>query len=111
MNSETPAYGIMKTASYKNAETYQIACDCHSPDHNVDMWIEINKEDDLDLINVSFYTKATASFWTPKFNRFKLIWEILTTGYYQAEHHLILSEQAARNMADTIISQVNSFNK
>jgi hypothetical protein len=102
MKAQTPAQGIMFDADYGNSKSYTIACDCRDGDHQVHMWIELNGDEDCKDIELTFYVNTTTPFWKPGFNRFKAAWDILTKGYREDQHSLILNKQAALNVADTI---------
>jgi|688.fasta_scaffold1640357_1 hypothetical protein len=104
IKSEFPATGIMKTFDNEDSAAYRIACDCHTSDHDINMWVELDRDEYN--INVSFYVESYTPWWNQYFNRFKVIWKLLTTGYFQREHHTILNSQTALNFANTIISEV-----
>ena len=110
MKSQKPANGIMLTNDWKDAKSFHIECECTDPDHAVDMWIEVDQDEDLsNTVNVSFYVKTTNVFWKKGYNRFRAAWDILTKGVHQQEHHLILHRQAALNMANAITRTVKEL--
>ena len=109
MKPQTPALNISKSGEWKDASAYKIACDCHDNDHNVDMWLEVDPDSEFKDITISFHVQTTAPFWEKGFNRFKLIWELLTTGYYKSEHHFILNEQTATNLITIIKKDLTKF--
>ena len=111
MKTQTPALNISKSGEWKDATAYKIACDCHDNTHNVDMWIEIDPDAEVKDITLSFHVQTTAPFWEKGFNRFKLIWQLLTTGYYKSEHYFILNEQSAINLINTIKKDLTKFKK
>ena len=109
MKPQTPALNISKTGEWPDATAYKMACDCHDNDHAVDLWIEVDPDTELKDITISFHVQTTAPFWEKGFNRFKLIWELLTTGYYKSEHHFILNEQTATNLITIIKKDLTKF--
>ena len=54
-NKLQPLQGIMKTAEYQDAVSFRVACDCHDNNHDVDVWIEVEKDDEVHEITVTFY--------------------------------------------------------
>jgi len=102
MKAQTPAQGIMSDGDYGNSQAYTIACDCHSGDHQVHMWIELIGDSDLKDVEMTFYVNTTTPFWRGGFSRIKSAWDILVKGYREDQHTLILNKQAALNVAGTI---------
>ena len=111
MKPQTPALNISKTGEWKDATAYKISCDCHDNNHTVDMWLEVDSDTELRDITISFHVQTTAPFWEKGFNRFKLIWQLLTTGYYKSEHYFILDEQTATTLVDVIKKDLTKFKK
>ena len=108
-NMQTPAHGIMLDSDHGNAKSYTIACDCHDPNHSVHMWIEINGDQDVKDIEMTFYVNTTTPFWKPGFSRVKAAWDILVKGYREDQHSLILNQQAALNVANTITTVIKEL--
>ena len=102
MKAQKPARGIMFNADYGSSKSYTIACDCQDGDHQVHMWIEINSDKDTKDVEMTFYVNTTTPFWLPRFSRIRAAWDILTKGYREDQHSLILNKQAALNVASTI---------
>ena len=102
MQAQRPAEGIMQTGSYRDAESYHIECDCHSADHAVRMWIEVDEDTDTQDVQVGFYVDTWTPFWDSKFSRIRTAWNVLVHGLNRQEHHLILNKQAALNFSTTI---------
>lgn len=111
MEVQKPAEGISRGIDFDNATNYIINCSCSSPEHQVHAWIELDTDTEFNDITLSFYVESTSNFWSSTYNRFKIIWEVLTTGYHKEQAHLILNEQAAINLAHTILDDVKKFNK
>ena len=99
-NYQIPAEGIMFQKQWDNGKSYTIACDCGSNDHNVNMWINVEGDKEFQKVITTFYVQTTTPWYS--MNRWRQIWEILTTGYLKQESSLILSKQSAINLASTI---------
>lgn len=102
MNAEKPAKGIMKTGEYDMTEGYYIACDCHSTEHAVEMWIEVNKDDDLKAVSVEFFANMSMPIWQEGFSRIRAAWDVLIHGNYTQSHCMLLNKQTALTLAETI---------
>lgn len=102
MKSQTPAEGISLNRDWGDAKSYRITCDCGSPEHDVNMWIEVDGDKDVQDVQVGFYVEGWTPFWETKFSRIRAAWDILFKGYHKQEHHMILRKQAALNFAETI---------
>jgi hypothetical protein len=109
MEPQVPATSIAKTGEFKDASIFQVVCDCNSPDHSVNMWIEVDPETEFKLISVNFYAETYSNYKTNWAARLKIIWDVLTQGYYKQESSLMLNEQAAVNFAHTILREVDKF--
>lgn len=109
MNTQIPAHGIMLDSNYGDSKAYTIACDCHDGDHQVHMWIELVGDKDCQDVNMIFYVNTTTPFWKQGFSRVRAAWDILVHGYREDQHTLLLSKQAALNVADTITQVVKEL--
>lgn len=112
MKAQQPARGIAVIGEYPNAKNYHIECDCGSADHSVKMWIEINKDQDIPDVELSFYvTTWTENFWENWPARLQAVWDILFKGVHKQEHHMLLDKQSAFNLARTIERTVRELDK
>jgi hypothetical protein len=102
MKAQTPAKGISQTASYPDARSYKIECECSDRDHAVDMWIEVDGDPDTKDVEVGFYVDTWTPVWDSGFSRVKTAWNVLLKGVNRQEHHIILSKQAALNLAKVV---------
>lgn len=102
MIEQTPAEGIMLLNKWDNAKSFHIECLCGSEDHSAKMWIEVEKDQDISQVEVSFYVTTWTPFWDAKWSRFKAAYEVLFKGVHKQEHHMILSNQAALNLAKVL---------
>lgn len=109
MKIQKPAEGILMSRDYGDTKTYIVPCDCCGSDcvHNV--WVSA---DGPGTISVTIYNKLKTKWW--KFNRFQLIWTLLTKGYIEYEADILMTEQQALNYAETLksaIKDVEEFKK
>jgi hypothetical protein len=100
----TPALGIMTTDLYDDCRSFRVACDCHDRDHDVDVWIEVEPDQDVRAVNVTFYRELDTPFWEPGFNRFREAWRILVHGRSRFSGALTVREETAQALCDAIRS-------
>lgn len=102
IKTQEPAQGIMLQGDYGNSKNFKVECECASDDHAAHMWIELSKDNDIPMVEVSFYVTA----WTPTCGgwreKLKAVYEILFKGSYKQEHHMLLNKQSALNFAAAI---------
>jgi hypothetical protein len=110
MKSQKPARGIMLQHDFGDSKNFKVECDCSSDDHAVYMWIEVEKDKDMQDIQVSFYvTTWTREFWRNWPARLRAVYDILVKGVHKQEHHMILSQQSATNFAEAIKDTVKEL--
>lgn len=111
MEAQTPAEGILKRKSVSgDYASYLIECECTCEDHAVDAWIEINKDDDVNDIDVSFYVKTYVPVWHfGLFQRIKLAVSILFNGEVERQHSILLKPQAAKNWISAMQSSIDEL--
>ena len=109
MKAQTPAKGIMLQGDWPDAKSFHIPCECTDPDHAADMWIEVDRELDLECVNVTFYVKTTNEFWREGYSRVRAAWDILTKGVHTQSHTMILDKQSALNMAEAIKTTIKGL--
>lgn len=102
MKAQTPAKGILQTGDWSDAKSFMINCDCTDPYHAVDMWIEVNRDTDIETVDVIFYVKTTNDYWREGYSRIKAAWDILTKGVHTQSNTLLLDKQSALNFAEAI---------
>lgn len=98
MKIQEPAEGILLHKDYGDAKMYTLTCECCDPNHAHNIWIEA---DDTG-ITVTTYTQQKTKWW--EFNRFKLIWTLLTKGYVEYEASITMTEQQAYNYSRVLQS-------
>jgi hypothetical protein len=109
LNSNLPARGIMTTAVYPDARSFRVACDCHSNEHDVDVWIEVEPDTETRDITVTFYRELDTPWWGPGFNRFREAWRILRHGRSRFSGALIVREETAQTLCDAIQRSCDLF--
>jgi hypothetical protein len=100
MKAQKPAEGILKSGDWGDAKSYVIPCSCCGTDCEHNVWVEADETG----VSVTTYTKIKSQWW--KFNRFQIIWKLLTKGYVEYEGSVILTQQQAINYAETLKSAV-----
>lgn len=99
----------MKTGEWPDAKSFCVACECTDPDHAVNAYIEVDREQDIKNVVVRFYVQTSTPLWD--MSRWRAIWNLLRHGDHRGEHHLLLDQQAALNFADTIKESVTTLSK
>ena len=105
MQAQTPANGILLEAEYKDSKNYLVTCECGSPDHAHNIWVE--KESDQ-FVSVTIYTKSNLKIVK---NRWKTIWHLLTKGYAEYEVSILLDNQKAINYAAALKAAIEDLSK
>ena len=93
MKSENPAWGISKQGDYGDSIWYHIECECTDPDHC--HTVEVEADPKTRDVSVHLYTEVSTPFWSK--SRWKMIWEILSTGRAKHQACIILRPQSAVN--------------
>jgi hypothetical protein len=103
MVPEKPATGILKQGDFGAAKFYYVQCDCSDPacSHT----IEVEADEMVSEVQVHIYSTVHTKWWEK--NRWKQIWQLLTKGYAEMQTTTVLSEQAALNYADTLVSAMD----
>ena len=96
----------MKTAEYDDAVSFRVACDCHDNQHDVDVWIEVEKDDEVHEITVTFYRELDTPWWDKGFNRFREAWQILVHGRSRFSGSIIIRSETAQHLCDAIQTQI-----
>ena len=106
---QRPAQGISVSSDWKDATSYHIECDCHSPDHAVNMWIEVDHDNETKDVDVTFYVETWTPFWEKTFSRIRCAWDVLVHGVHKQQHCLILNRQSALNLAKVLETKVEQL--
>jgi len=102
MDKNLPARNIMKTGEWPDADCYRVACECHDRDHDLDVWIEAEGDQETCEITLTFYKELATPTWRPGFNRLREALRILFTGSSRWEGTIILKQDVAQNLLHTI---------
>ena len=97
----------MKTGEWSDADCYRIACDCHHHDHDVDVWIEVQSDDEVKEVTVTFYREFTTPIWERGFNRFREAFRVLFFGYSRYSGDIIMSRDVAQNFIRVVQSSID----
>jgi hypothetical protein len=106
MKPQIPAEGIYQHKTWGDSAMYGVTCECTDPNHQHSVWVETDECG----VSVTTYTQQKTKWW--EFNRFKIIWILLTKGYVEYEASLIMTEQQALNYSETLkkaIADVKQF--
>lgn len=136
MTPQLPAEGILKTHDWGDSKVYKIVCNCGSPDHEHNVWVEADECG----VNVNIYTTVKTDCWSEELNpkydidnvwlqevewywkglynslarKLKLTKSIWSKGYVDFETTISMNRQAALNYAETLklaIDDVEDFRK
>jgi hypothetical protein len=109
---QRPAQGISLDKDFGDAKVFNVECDCSSDDHAVKMWIEVQRDQDIPDVEVSFYvTTWTKNFWSNWPARIRAVYDILFKGVHKQEHHMLLNKQSALNFAEAIKDTIDELDK
>jgi len=110
MKAQQPAQGISIDNDFGDAKVFNVECDCTSDDHAVKMWIEVQRDNFIPDVEVSFYvTTWTREFWKNWPARLSAVYDILIKGVHKQEHHMLLNKQSALNFAAAIKNTVEEM--
>lgn len=102
---------IMKSGEWKDADAYRIACDCHSRDHDLDVWIELEEDTDTNDVTLTFYKEMYTPFWSKGFNRVREALRVLFLGYSRHEGSIIMRREVAENFLNAVQSSIDRLDK
>lgn len=94
---------------YEDSESINIiaTCECGSPEHSLTCWLEV---EDGNVVMTTFI--ETNINYTPSFKeRLKVVWGVLTKGYYKQEHEIIMDAQTVDNFVETLQSKLKEIKK
>ena len=91
-----PDNRIMKTHEFDDSILYRASCDCGSPE--CDLTLELEKDKDFDMIFLNIYKKLIwSAYWKDNDKWYKNLWlrlkyaiKILFTGYIEVEESFVL---------------------
>jgi hypothetical protein len=108
---------IMNFPPWKNknddvdAITFRVGCQCHSPDHDLCVWIDIDTDNETKMI-ITHFNQTTRTKWWKRpteytwlnaiINRITGIWELAFKGYIEFHSDFYLNEEALTNLIDEL---------
>ena len=104
---KSPMRNIMKTGEWGDADAYRVACDCHHPDHDLDVWVEVETDREMPEITITFYKELHTPVWEQGFNRFKEAFRILFTGSSRHAGTIIMRREVAENFLKVVRSSID----
>ena len=102
-----PQRNIMKTGEWSDADCYRIACDCHHHEHDIDVWVEVQSDQEVRDITVTFYREFTTPIWDRGFNRFREAFRVLFFGHSRYSGDIIMSRDVAQNFIRVVQSSID----
>lgn len=102
---------IMQTSEWSDADAYRVACDCHHNDHDLDVWIEVERDQEVQEITLTFYKELYTPVWQSGFNRFREAFRILFTGSSRMSGTIIMKRDVAQNLLNTIQRSIDRLEK
>jgi len=106
-----PVKNIMRTGDYGDAHAFRVACDCHSNQHDLDVWIEVNPDTDCSDITLTFYKDIYVPFWKSGYNRVLEAWRVLFTGHATRQGDFIMDLATARQLCATIERSIQDLER
>jgi len=106
-----PVKNIMRTGDYGDAHAFRVACDCHSNQHDLDVWIEVKPDTDCSDITLTFYKDIYVPFWKTGYNRLLEAWRVLFTGYATRQGDFIMDKATARQLCATIERSIQDLER
>lgn len=106
-----PVKNIMRTGDYCDAHAFRVACDCHSNQHDLDVWIEVKPDTDCSDITLTFYKDIYVPFWKTGYNRLLEAWRVLFTGYATRQGDFIMDKTTARQLCATIERSIQDLER
>ena len=103
-----PSTGILKRQPLNDVHSYLIECDCTESSHNVNAWIEINRENDIEQVEVVFYMEWEHGYlpWKGLWHRLKTTWQVIWGGKIKVSHDILLNPETAKNFANALEKSV-----
>ena len=101
----------MRTGNYGDAHAFRVACDCHSNQHDLDVWIEVNPDTDCSDITLTFYKDIYVPFWKSGYNRVLEAWRVLFTGHATRQGDFIMDLATARQLCATIERSIQDLER
>ena len=101
----------MMTGDYSHCRSYTVSCSCHNATHDLDVWIDVEREDDIRNVDVSFYVTMQMPWWKGRLYRLRAAIRLLFTGELEMEVTNSMDAQTAKNFAEALLRDVEHFEK
>ena len=94
----------LKGVSKLNDNCLRVLCECMTPEHSVDCWIEVEHafDDGPDLISITHYVTIYSKPFDNIWQRIKSACNILFKGVDEKQHEILLTDEAARNWINAV---------
>jgi len=109
--NESPARNIMKTGEWLDADAYRVACDCHDADHDLNVWIEVESDREVQDVTVTLYKELYSPVWEPGFNRVREALRLLFTGTTRVAGSIIMRREVAENFLATVRQSIDRLDQ
>lgn len=106
-----PQRNIMKTGEWSDADAYRVACECHDPDHDLSVWIEVEPDSDVNQVTLTFYKELTTPIWDRGFNRLREACRVLFLGHSRYSASIMLDRKVAENLLHAVQSSIDRLDK
>jgi len=106
-----PVLGVMKTGEWADTSAYRVACGCHSTDHDLSVWVEVNSDQDSQDIELTLYKELYTPFWSKGYNRIREALHVLFFGYSRHEGTIIMKKEVAENLLNAVQSSIKRLEK
>lgn len=105
--AETPATGILKFKEHADGSvTYQVACDCTDPSHNIMIEVE-SDQDGFNDTALTFYVEASYNNYSnPFWRRFKDCVKIMLGRRVDYSADIMMNEQTTKNLISVLKKSV-----
>lgn len=99
--AQTPAEGISVLTDSDDYRTYRVDCECTSADHGFVTWVELDADEDT--AGITFYVQTSVRTWNkPWRQKLKVVWDIITKGYYVTESDVLMRPQVLHNFIQVL---------
>lgn len=108
---------LMKLKEYDDGTSFwRIACDCSEPNHDVQLWFDIEDEEypymNLNMtMEIGAYSKWHDAFYKRWWWRIKSASQILFTGHYTMTGDVILDKDGVAAMQTALAEGIKIFKK
>ena len=94
---------LMKIKEYSDgSSSWRVACDCHDPNHDCQLWFERSLEDEPRIQDISLMLSMEVGIYK-NYNLLENLWKritiaakVLFTGYHTATGEVILDEDGIK---------------